>query len=281
MTNSQKQEPKGDEQEATDLGSRASGESRAEGWGGKDGPCETPRRAKAVHASLAVGDKATLGSCPWGATGQGPGDTPQKGRRPSNSGAQMATAGLSRDSPGQNTGVGSLSLLQGIFPTQGSNGGLPHCRRILYQLSYQESFMRFRYGVLRKFKTQLSGRIDLLISKKVFPTPGIERGSRTWQVDSLPAEPQSHGPNFTHKVGKKLNCGNLIKENFFTVLPLQSQGEKIKQALLNTSNRPLQSTSRNTQSKGESFSHCRGYFQCLVLTTSLFYSKARVLPTPR
>ena len=39
------------------------------------------------------------------------------------------------NSPGQNTGVGSLSLLQGIFPTQGSNLGLPHCRRILYQLS--------------------------------------------------------------------------------------------------------------------------------------------------
>ena len=32
------------------------------------------------------------------------------------------------NSPGQNTGVGSLSLLQGIFPTQGSNPGLPHCR---------------------------------------------------------------------------------------------------------------------------------------------------------
>ena len=43
------------------------------------------------------------------------------------------------DSPGQNTGVGSLSLLQGIFPTQGSNPGLPHCRRILYQLSHKES----------------------------------------------------------------------------------------------------------------------------------------------
>ena len=36
------------------------------------------------------------------------------------------------NSPGQNTGVGSLSLLQKIFPTQGSNPGLPHCRRILY-----------------------------------------------------------------------------------------------------------------------------------------------------
>ena len=43
------------------------------------------------------------------------------------------------NSPGQNTGVGSLSLLQEIFPTLGSNSGLPHCRRILYQLSHQES----------------------------------------------------------------------------------------------------------------------------------------------
>ena len=44
-----------------------------------------------------------------------------------------------RNSPGQNTGVGSLSLLQGTFPTQGLNPGLPHCRRILYQLSHQGS----------------------------------------------------------------------------------------------------------------------------------------------
>ena len=43
------------------------------------------------------------------------------------------------NSPDQNTGVGSLSLLQGIFPTQGSNPGVPHCRRILYQLSHKGS----------------------------------------------------------------------------------------------------------------------------------------------
>ena len=43
------------------------------------------------------------------------------------------------DSPGQNTGVSSLSRLQGIFSTQGSNPGLPHCRQILYQLSRQGS----------------------------------------------------------------------------------------------------------------------------------------------
>jgi len=41
------------------------------------------------------------------------------------------------NSPGQNTGVGSRSLLQGIFPTQGSNSGLPHYRWIICQLSHK------------------------------------------------------------------------------------------------------------------------------------------------
>ena len=41
------------------------------------------------------------------------------------------------DSPGKNTGVGCRALLQGIFPTQGSNPGLPHCR-----LSHQGSLSK-------------------------------------------------------------------------------------------------------------------------------------------
>ena len=45
------------------------------------------------------------------------------------------------NSPGQNTGVDSLSLLQGIFSTQGSNPGLLHCRWILYQLSHNNFFL--------------------------------------------------------------------------------------------------------------------------------------------
>ena len=56
------------------------------------------------------------------------------------------------DSPGQNTGVGSLSLLQGIVPTQGSNPELPHCRHILYQLSHKGSPIFF----LIKFKNNRS-----------------------------------------------------------------------------------------------------------------------------
>ena len=43
------------------------------------------------------------------------------------------------DPPGQNTAVGGFSLLQGIFPTEGPNPGLPHCRWILYQQSHKGS----------------------------------------------------------------------------------------------------------------------------------------------
>ena len=44
--------------------------------------------------------------------------------------------------PGKNTGVGSHPLLQGIFPTQGLNPGLLHCRQILYCLNHQESQLK-------------------------------------------------------------------------------------------------------------------------------------------
>ena len=64
----------------------------------------------------------------------------------SNPGIEPRSPALQADSlpakpPGntQNTGVGSISLLQGMFPTQESNWGLLHCRLILYQLSYPGS----------------------------------------------------------------------------------------------------------------------------------------------
>ena len=58
------------------------------------------------------------------------------------------------NSPGQNTRVGSLSLLQGIFPTLGSNPGLPHCEQILSQLNYEES----PHLVQKKVKNNSSGK---------------------------------------------------------------------------------------------------------------------------
>ena len=92
------------------------------------------------------------------------------------------------NSPGQNTGVGSLSLLQGIFSTQGSNPGLPHCKWTLYQLSHQGS-----PSILEWVASSFSSRSS---------QPGIEPGSPALQADSLPAElpgnpdqePEYHSP---------------------------------------------------------------------------------------
>ena len=68
-----------------------------------------------------------------------PGDLPDPEIEPGSPALQADS--LPAEPPGKpkNTRVGSLSLLQGIFPTQEANQGLLHCRRILYQLSYQGS----------------------------------------------------------------------------------------------------------------------------------------------
>ena len=76
--------------------------------------------------------------------------------------------------PAQSTGVGSLSLLQRIFPTQGSNPGPPHCRRILHQLSHKVS-PRILEWVGYPSPTDL-------------PDPGVEWGSPALQAASLPTE---------------------------------------------------------------------------------------------
>ena len=54
-------------------------------------------------------------------------------------GCSLTASSVCGDSPGKNTVAGCHALLQGIFPTQGSNPGLPHCRKILYHLSLQGS----------------------------------------------------------------------------------------------------------------------------------------------
>ena len=76
------------------------------------------------------------------------------------------------NSPSPNTRVGSLSLLQRIFPTQRSKLGLPHCRQILYELSYKGS-PRILEWVTYPFSSRSSD-------------PGIELGSPALQADSLP-----------------------------------------------------------------------------------------------
>ena len=78
------------------------------------------------------------------------------------------------NSPGQNSGVGSLSLRQGIFSTQSSNLGLLRGRQILYQLSHKGS-PKILEWVAYPFSRDL-------------PDPGIEPESPALQADSLPTE---------------------------------------------------------------------------------------------
>ena len=85
-----------------------------------------------------------------------------------------------RNSLGQNTGVDSLSLLQGIFPTQGLNPGLPHCGRILYQLSHGEA------------QEYWSGWVAWS------PLPRIEPEYPALQVDSSPTELIQNGLQQNH-----------------------------------------------------------------------------------
>ena len=83
--------------------------------------------------------------CPWGFCRQEyssgllcppPGDLPNPGIKPRSPTLQVASLPSEPLWKPPNTGVCSLSLLQGIFPTQESNQGLLHCRQILYQLIY-------------------------------------------------------------------------------------------------------------------------------------------------
>ena len=77
------------------------------------------------------------------------------------------------DSPDKNTGGGGHSLLQGIFPTQGSNPGLLHCRQILYRLSHQGSppFSSINTAVPQWVQSKL-----ITLKGTEVRNPGTERG---------------------------------------------------------------------------------------------------------
>ena len=83
---------------------------------------------------------------PWDSPGQNtgvgsPGDLPNPGIESRSPTLQADSLLAEPQGKPKNTGVGSLSLLQAIFLTQEWNRGLLHCRRILYQLSYEGSFL--------------------------------------------------------------------------------------------------------------------------------------------
>ena len=86
------------------------------------------------------------------------------------------------DYPGKNTGVSCHALLQGIFPTQGSNPGLPHCRPNSLPSELQG-------------KPKNTGMGSLFLLQGILPIPKTEPGSPALQVDSssteLPGKPPS------------------------------------------------------------------------------------------
>ena len=82
------------------------------------------------------------------------------------------------NSPGQNTGVGSCSLLQGIFVTKGSNPGLLHCRLILYQLSHKEEYTE---EVYKKDLHDLDNHNGVITHLK----PGILECEVKWTLGSI------------------------------------------------------------------------------------------------
>ena len=113
------------------------------------------------------------------------------------------------NSPGQNTGVGSCFLLQRILPIQWSNLGLPHCRRIPYQLSHKGSLPILEW-VACPFSRGSS-------------QPGIKPGSPALQVVSLPAElpgkPRQQN-SFCNLVSLKKKV-RMKEDNLKTFAPLQ------------------------------------------------------------
>ena len=79
----------------------------------------------------------TSGLCDSLVKSPSPEDLPNPGMEPRSPALQVDSLPAEPQGKPKSTGVGSLSLLQRIFPTQESNQGFLHCRQILYQLSYQ------------------------------------------------------------------------------------------------------------------------------------------------
>ena len=93
------------------------------------------------------------------------------------------------DSPGKNTGMGCHALLQGIFPTHGSNPGLPHCRHILYHLSHQGSPYKW-FSSVQFSRSVVSDSLRPHESQHarppcLSPSPGVHS-------DSCPSSPWCH-----------------------------------------------------------------------------------------
>ena len=117
------------------------------------------------------------------------------------------------NSLGQNTGMGSLSLLQGIFPTQGSNPGLPHCRKILYQLSHKGSPRVLEWGayLFSSGSSRPRNRTRVSCIAGGFFTSWATREARDSHMEQIWAV--HHGTNpkyFDLQTKREQGCGGIL-----------------------------------------------------------------------
>ena len=131
------------------------------------------------------------------------GDLPNPGIKPRSPTLQVDSLPSAPPGKLKNIGVGSLSLLPGIFPTQESNWGLLHCRQILYQLSYQRSPKSLSLlSHIQLFATPWTvASLSMELPRQEhwsglpfpppgdLPDPGFKPRSPALQADSLSSEP--------------------------------------------------------------------------------------------
>ena len=110
------------------------------------GYCAVLSRSVMYNSLQPLGLQLARLLCPWGFSRQEywsglpsppPADLPKPGIQPRSPTLQADSLPSEPSGKPQNTRAGSLSLLQGIFPIQELNWDLLHCRKVLYQLSYQ------------------------------------------------------------------------------------------------------------------------------------------------
>ena len=121
---------------------------------------------------------------PWNSPGQktgmgsrsepSPGDLPHPGIEPRSPTLQVDSLLFEPQGKPKNTGMGSLSVLQWIFPTQELNWGLLHCRRILYQLSYEGSPQVLAHpqllGATKNKDNNLDNHKNLRVNQELWPS---------------------------------------------------------------------------------------------------------------
>ena len=114
-----------------------------------------------------------------------PGDLPNPGIKPRSPALQVESLPAEPQGKPKNTEVGSLSVLQGIFPIEKSNQRLLHCRQVLYQLSNQGSPAYQSTGSI-----VVVHRLSCSMTCGIFLDQGLNLCLLHWQEDSLPLSHQ-------------------------------------------------------------------------------------------